>query len=173
MLEPDSWSDYWLGAALMLVLGIELGSCGRAVAEELYVLLTPEPSPQPEGRLPSDVLVVGALFCYFNYRNAKSFDDKSLSLSVFSYQPEVITQRFLVITSRKFLANVTIRTHVHRCRWLYRLAIGHIPYQIFSFLVLFKSVRYRSFPSAWVVATEIHFTARVYCNLVNYPFAVW
>lgn len=101
MLEPDSWSDYWLGAALMLVLGIELGSCGRAVAEELYVLLTPEPSLQPEGRLLSDVLVVGVLFCYFNYRNAKSFDDKSLSLNVSSYQPEVITQRFLVITSRK------------------------------------------------------------------------
>lgn len=46
----------------MLVLGIELGSCGRAVLEELYVLLTPEPSLQPEGRLLSDVLVVGALF---------------------------------------------------------------------------------------------------------------
>lgn len=46
----------------MLVLGIELGSCGRAVLEELYVLLTPEPSLQSEGRLLSDVLVVGALF---------------------------------------------------------------------------------------------------------------
>lgn len=46
----------------MLVLGTELGSCGRAVLEELYVFLTPEPSLQPEGRLLSDVLVVGALF---------------------------------------------------------------------------------------------------------------
>lgn len=45
----------------MLVLGTELGSCGRAVLEELYVFLTPEPSLQPEGRLLSDVLV-GALF---------------------------------------------------------------------------------------------------------------
>lgn len=57
--------------------------------------------------------------------------------------------------------------------WLYRLAIGHIPYQIFNFLVLFKSVPYRSFPSAWVMAAKIYFTARVYYNLVNYPFAIW
>lgn len=46
----------------MLVLGIELGSCGRAVLVELYAFLIPEPSLQPEGRLLSDVLVVGALF---------------------------------------------------------------------------------------------------------------
>lgn len=76
-----------------------------------------------------------------------------------SYQPEVITQRFLLSTSRKFLANVSISTYIYRCIWLYRHAIGHITYQIFNFLVLFKSVHYRSFPSACVMTAKIYFTA--------------
>lgn len=54
-------------------------------------------------------------------------------------------------------------------------AIGHIPFQISNFLFLFKSEHYRSFPSssAWVMNATIYLTARVYYNLVNYPFTIW